>query len=61
MKVRHRYLIARTSIFGCLLATALGSAIVVADSTPSGQAVALKSKADTGETGAYVAMSGPAR
>lgn len=61
MKVRHRYLIARTSIFGCLLAAALGSAIVVADSAPSGQAVALKAMADTAEANAYVAMSKTAR
>jgi hypothetical protein len=61
MKVRHRYLIVRTSLFGCLLATALGSAIVVADSAPSGQAIALESRTDTGETSAFVAMREPAR
>lgn len=57
MTVRHQYLIARTSIFGCLLATALSTAIAVADSAPSGQAVAIKVIAETGESGAYVAMS----
>ena len=61
MKVRHRYLIARTSIFGCLLAAAFGSAIVVADSAPGSQAEALKTVAATGETRAYVAMSKPAQ
>ena len=61
MKFRHRYLIARTSIFGCLLATALGSAIVVADSAPGSQLVAGNAVADAAESGAYVAMSEPAR
>ena len=61
MKVRHQYLIARTSIYGCLLAAALGSAIVVADSAPGGQAAGLKAVQETTEARPFVAMSEPAR
>ncbi len=30
MRIRHRYLIARASVFGCLLVTAMGTALAVA-------------------------------
>lgn len=60
MKARHRYLIARTSIFGCLLATALGRAIVVAGSAPSGQPGTLAVKSDSSAPQAFVALRDPA-